>query len=501
MLRLSLVIGSAMLLLAAAAPLPPGGTFVDDDGSIFEPSIEAIAAENITRGCNPPLRDRFCPDSPVSREQMAAFLSRARSLPAPSNDHFVDDAGSIFEDDINRLAEAGITRGCNPPANDRFCPDALVTRAQMAAFLVRAFHLVGGGDPFLDDDGSVFEADIAALAASGVTKGCNPPANDRFCPNLAVTRAQMAAFLTRAIPLTAITPPPRCTIFPADNVWNTRIDGLPVHARSADFVASIGAAATLHPDFGSGVWPPGSDSPIGIPYAEVGLGQPDVTIVYTAYGSESDPGPFPIPPNAPIEGGPSSSGDRHVIVVDRFNCELFELYSAYPEAGGAWNAASGARYDLSSNALRPDGWTSADAAGLPIFPGLIRYEEVEAGEIDHAIRFTAARTRKAHVWPARHHASNITDASVPPMGQRFRLKSGFDTSGFSPDVQVILEAMKRYGLILADNGADWFISGAPDDRWDNDVLRELNTVPGSAFEAVDVSSLIVDPDRGEADGG
>ena len=498
MIRQALIAVVSALLLAAAAPLPPGGSFIDDDGSIFEPSIEAIAAENITRSCNPPRSDRFCPEASVTRGQMAAFLARARSLPVATDDHFVDDGASIFEDDINRLAEAGITRGCNPPVNDRFCPDAPVTREQMAAFLVRAFDLTddGGGNRFVDDNGSIFEDDIASLAAAGVTLGCNPPANDRFCPRDLVSRGQMAAFLTRAIPLVPIVPPPRCEILPADNIWNTRVDGLPVHARSNDYVASIGTTATIHPDFGSGVWPPGSDSPIGIPYVEVGPAQPDVAIVYTAYGSESDPGPFPIPPDAPIEGGPSSGGDRHVIVVDTFDCELFELFSAFPKPGGTWHAASGARYDLTSNALRPDGWTSADAAGLPIFPGLIRYDEVQAGEISHAIRFTASRTQKAHVWPARHDASSTTDPTVPPMGQRFRLKSSFDTAAYSPEVRVILEAMKRYGLILADNGADWFVSGAPDDRWDNDVLRELKTVPGGAFEAVDVSSLVVHPDSG-----
>jgi hypothetical protein len=434
---------------------------------------------------------------------MAAFLTRAKHLPAAVGDHFVDDGASMFEDDINRLFEAGITRGCNPPKNDRFCAGSLVTRGQMAAFLVRAFDLAddGGGSPFTDNDGSIFEQDIARLAAAGVTKGCNPPANTRFCPKDPVTRAQMAAFLARAIPLTPIAPPPRCTVLPADNIWNTRVDGLPVHPRSGDYIASIGNSTTLHPDFGSGVWPPGSDGPIGIPYVEVDGGQPKVTIIYTAYGDESDPGPFPVPQGAPVEGGPSSDGDRHVIVVDTFNCVLYELFSAFPKAGGTWHAASGARYDLSSNVLRPDGWTSADAAGLPIFPGLVRYDEVAAGEINHAIRFTAADTRKSHVWPARHDASSITNPAVPPMGQRFRLKSSFDTSGYSLHVRVILNAMKRYGLILADNGADWFISGAPDERWDNDMLRELKTVPGSAFEAVDVSSLIVDPDSGQAGSG
>ena len=227
-------------------------------------------------------------------------------------------------------------------------------------------------------------------------------------------------------------------------------------------------------------------------------GTPAVTMIYNAYGSESDPGPFPIPLNAPIEGGPSATGDRHVIVVDRFRCELFELFGASPGPGNAWTAASGARFDLTSSALRPDGWTSADAAGLAVFPGLVRYDEVASGEIAHAIRFTADQTQAAHVWPARHDASNSNSSALPPMGQRFRLKASFDTSGYSPQVQVILVAMQRYGLILADNGSSWFISGAPDDRWDNDLLRELKSIPGAAFEAVDTSSMIIDPNSGQA---
>jgi hypothetical protein len=267
---------------------------------------------------------------------------------------------------------------------------------------------------------------------------------------------------------------------------------------SSAYIASIGSSATLHPDFGSGFWPPGSDSPIGIPYLEVGANEPLVTIVYDAYGSESDPGPFPIPLSAPIEGGPSSSGDRHVIVFDPYRCELYELFDAAPGPGNRWTAASGAKYDLETSDLRPEGWTSADAAGLPIFPGLVRYDEVAAGEITHAIRFTAPQTRAEHVWPARHDASNSTSSSLPPMGQRFRLKASFDITGYSSQVQVILTAMKRYGLILADNGSAWYVSGAPDERWDNDVLRELGDVPGSAFEAVDVSGLIIDPDSGSA---
>ncbi|MCB1245848.1 MAG: hypothetical protein KDB69_01120 [Acidimicrobiia bacterium] len=290
--------------------------------------------------------------------------------------------------------------------------------------------------------------------------------------------------------------PTECTILPPDNIWNRRIDSLPVHPRSADYINRIGSGSTLHADFGSGVWPPGSDSPIGIPVVEVPAWQPKVAIHYTAYGDESDPGPFPIPSDAPIEGGPSGTGDRHVIALDRTNCMLYELFSAYPNGDGSWSAASGASYNLRSNALRPAGWTSADAAGLPILPGLVRYDEVASGEILHAIRFTAPQTQKAYVWPATHHASSITNTSYPPMGQRFRLKADFDISTYPADVQVILTAFKRYGLILADNGSSWYISGQPDDRWNNAALHAWDDIPGSAFEAVDVSSLMVDPGSG-----
>ena len=347
------------------------------------------------------------------------------------------------------------------------------------------------------DDGSILEADIEKLAEAGVTVGCNPPANDRFCPDDPVRRDQMASFLARAEGLPLIVPPERCEVFPADNIWNRKVDDLPVHPRSDDYVAAIGATATVHADFGSGVWPPGSTSPIGIPLVEVGDEQPEVPIVFTAYGSESDPGPYPVPADAPIEGGPDATGDRHVLVVDTADCKLYELFSAHPQPDGSWEAASGAVFDLASNDLRPDGWTSADAAGLPIYPGVVRYGEVAAGAIEHAIRFTAPDTQAAHVWPARHDASSLTGLEYPPMGQRFRLKASFDISGFSPEVQVILTAFKEYGLILADNGSPWFVSGAPDERWDNDILHELDAVPGSAFEAVDVSSLIVGPDSGE----
>ena len=288
-----------------------------------------------------------------------------------------------------------------------------------------------------------------------------------------------------------------CKLFPANNVWNTPIDTLPVDANSTKYINTIGATGHVHADFGSGLWDGG---PIGIPFTTVPGTQKKVNVTFD-YDDESDPGPYPIPADAPIEGGSNSDGDRHVLVVDRDNCILYELYDAHPRQDGSWTAGSGAIFDLNSNDLRPDSWTSADAAGLPILPGLVRYEEVAAGEINHALRFTAPQTRRKYIWPARHYASSLTAEKYPPMGQRFRLKAGFNISGFSPHVKVILKALKKYGMILADNGSSWYISGAPDERWDNDVLHELADVKGSDFEAVDESSLMKDPDSGEVNTG
>jgi hypothetical protein len=288
-----------------------------------------------------------------------------------------------------------------------------------------------------------------------------------------------------------------CPVFPPDNVWNAPIDQLPVHPNSSAYISTIGANKNVHPDFGSGTWDGG---PIGIPYTIVAGSQQKVNITFD-YSDESDPGPYPIPPDAAIEGGSQSTGDRHVLVLDRDNCILYETFSTYPQTGGSWNAGSGAIFNLRSNSLRPSGWTSADAAGLPILPGLVRYDEVVAGEIPHALRFTAPQTRRAFLWPARHYASSLTAVNYPSMGQRFRLKAGFDISRFSPEVQVILRSLKRYGMILADNGSSWYISGAPDPHWNNDnLVSEFRQVKGSDFEAVDESSLMVNADSGAAIG-
>ncbi len=266
-----------------------------------------------------------------------------------------------------------------------------------------------------------------------------------------------------------------CMIYPADNLWNRDVSELPVHASSQAWIDSIGATRNLHPDFGG-------QGEYGIPFSVVPGNQTRVPINFTAYGDESDPGPYPVPADAKVEGGEGSDGDRHVIVLDKDNCKLYELYRAFKNGNG-WDADSGAIFDLASNALRPYGWTSADAAGLPILPGLVRYDEVAAGAIDHAIRFTAPHTQNGWIAPATHQAGS-NNPSLPPMGARFRLKANYDISNFSGEAKAILEAMKKYGMILADNGSAWYFQGDGDPRWDDDDLNQLKSVPGSAFEAV-----------------
>jgi len=268
--------------------------------------------------------------------------------------------------------------------------------------------------------------------------------------------------------------------FPDDNPWNTPVNTLPVDPNSAKMIASIGLSDSLHPDFGT-------EPTYGIPYVVVSGTTPKSAVAFDYY-DESDPGPYPIPSNPPIEGGAGSSGDRHILIIDRDNWKLYELYGAYLGATG-WTAGSGAIFDLNSNALRPAGWTSADAAGLPIFPGLVRYEEVEDGVIRHAIRFTVRRSRHAYVEPATHYASSSTNDSLPPMGMRVRLKASFDLSGFPPQAQVILQAMKTYGMLVADNGSDWFFQGASDPRWDDNDLDTIKGITGSNFEVVKMGPL------------
>jgi hypothetical protein len=272
-----------------------------------------------------------------------------------------------------------------------------------------------------------------------------------------------------------------CAIFPSDNPWNTDISTATVDPSSATYIASMnGATKKLHPDFGS-------NTAYGIPWITVPGTQPKVAMSFD-YASDSDPGPYPFPATAPIEGGAGATGDRHVLVLDRDNCVLYETWDSHYQNPG-WHCGSGAKFPLNTNALRPAGWTSADAAGLPILPGLIRYEEVQAGEIKHALRFTVASTQRAYVHPATHFASSNTSASAPPMGLRVRLKAGYDISGFTGASKVILTAMKKYGMFLADNGSDWYFTGATDSRWNDNDLSQLKNVPASAFEVVKLGTI------------
>ncbi len=299
--------------------------------------------------------------------------------------------------------------------------------------------------------------------------------------------------LIQSQPLPTLAPGPTlggCPMFPSNNVWNTRIDTLPVDPKSTTYIATIGATRAFHPDFGAN-W---NGGPFGIPYTTAPSSQAAVPITFL-YSGESDPSPYPIPPNAPVENG----SDRHVLVLQQGTCLLYELYNASTSNGGAsWSADSGAKFDLNSNSLRPAGWTSADAAGLPMLPGLVRYDEVAAGAINHAIRFTIRGTNGAYLWPARHRTTSPLNANMPPMGQRFRLKASFNLSGLAPQIQVIFTAFKHYGIIVADNGSDWYVSGAPDARWDDSMLvNAFNQIHGSDFEAVDETSLMVNSDSGQ----
>jgi hypothetical protein len=274
-----------------------------------------------------------------------------------------------------------------------------------------------------------------------------------------------------------------CPVLPAADTLNQEVAGLPVSPRSQQYVESIGLSAHLHPDFGN-------NPSYGIPYQVVGPGQPKVPVKLTKYKAESDPGPYPIPPEAAIEGGGRKGhGDKHVLVVQEGSCKLYELYLAARTSAG-WKAAAGAVFDLRSDALRPEGWTSADAAGLPIFPLLARYPEVKAGAIDHALRVTVPATQRGYIHPAVHFASSSVDAALPPMGLRLRLKASYPLSGFSGQALVILQALKRYGLIVADNGSPWYITGAPSPGWDEAGLEQIKQVPGSAFEAVETGPIV-----------
>ncbi|MFF3313693.1 hypothetical protein [Streptomyces sp. NPDC002952] len=321
-------------------------------------------------------------------------------------------------------------------------------------------------------------ATAAATAALAATATSSPRPAPSAAPRLRPPARARAAAADAAKDLGG------CPVAPADSIWRARVDGLPVSVRSTAYVASIGADKSLRADFGSGTW---QGAPFGIPITSVPAGTPAVPVSFD-YAGESDRGPYPVPADALVEGGPSATGDRHVIALDKAACKVYELYDAHP-SGRGWRAGSGAVFDLRSNALRPAGWTSADAAGLPILPGLARYDEAATGTIDHALRITVPRTQHAYLWPARHQASSATDSNLPPMGLRLRLKAGTDISGLAPQAKAIAQALKTYGAIVADNGSAWYVSGTQDDRWNNEALHQLDPLSGRDFEAVDVSGL------------
>jgi hypothetical protein len=306
------------------------------------------------------------------------------------------------------------------------------------------------------------------------------------------TVAALCAVTACEVPVTGA---PNCTVTPNDSYWHAKVTALPVSPSSATFIATEGSNSPLHADFGSGLWDGG---PIGIPFVVVPGTQAKVKVTFSIAG-ESDPGPYPIPANAPVEGGSASTGDRHVIVVDRDRCQLYEMWNAKLQKDGVtWKAGSGATWSLSSDAMRPAGWTSADAAGLPILPGLVRYEEVAAGHVDHAIRITVPTTRTSYIWPARHQAGSTSSTSAPPMGTWLRMKSSINPSSYPASVRPIIIALQTFGAIVADNGSAWYISGAPDSRWNNDDLHALGAITGNAFQVVDASSLMVSPNSEQA---
>ena len=382
-------------------------------------------------------------------------------------------------------------------------PAAPLARVALAAWVVAGIVACGGGGSGGGGYGALAAAGTAAGSAAGnpgtptsptaptaptapasPTGPTSPPASGTAYGDLQRASLGAGASLNGALP------------FPADNAWNTDISTAPKDPNSDALIASIGLTRGLHADFGAGLY---QGAPIGIPYVVVAGNQPRVPIVFTAYGSESDPGPYPVPANAPIEGqqadGSAFGGDRHVLVIDRDANRLYEMGNAYPQTDGSWQASGGAVFHLDSNDVRPggqSGWTSADAAGLPIFPGLARYDEAASGVIRHALRFTASSTRKAYVPPATHWASSNTSPDVPPMGMRVRLKASYAIPpGFSIESRAILQAMKSYGMLLADNGSSWYVSGAPDARWNNDKLAsELGSVKGGDFEVVRMQGLV-----------
>ena len=453
---------------------------VPPDAYFYDPVLWLACRGNVSGYAD----GSYNPYGPTTRAQLTKIVVGVYGWPllTPSTAHFSDVApGSTFYPYIETAYARGIISGYS---DGTFQPSSAVSRGAISKIVTLAAgwtvqNPAGGrfGDVL---PGTTFYSAVETAAAHGILSGYS---DGTFQPYNPATRGQVAKIIYRAFNL-------GCPLFPADNIWNRDITTLPVHANSKTYVASMGLSGNLHPDFGAGLY---QGLPLGIPWTTVAVSQPSVPMTFR-YAGESDPGPYPIPTAAPIEGG----SDHHVLVMDQGgDCTLYEVYAAIPQPDGSWLAGSGARWNLGSNALRPNSWTSADAAGLPMLAGLVRYEEVQSGAIRHALRVTAGATANTHLWPARHDAG-ANDPSLPPMGLRLRLKADIDISTYPAADKVILTALKHYGMFVADTGSSWFITGVPDERWDNDLLGNLRGIHGSDFEAVDESGLMIDPDSGQS---
>lgn len=474
--------------------------FTDVQGHFSAPYAAALYTKCGVDGfkdANGNLLHLFRPDAAISRVELVAMILKCEDKAhMESGSKFFRDVESSawFADAVSRAAVQGWVKGYE---DGTFRPLAPVNRAEALKMIMLAAAIsmevptqaVGFSDVAASD---WFYEYVVFATAKGYVQGRGA---GKFVPEGTLTRGEAAKLLAlffglaeKQIETTPVMPPATpegvgttfmgCPVFPADNPWNQDISTAAVHPNSDAYIASILAGKEkLHADFGS-------NPDYGIPYVVVDNSTPK-TRVMAEYADETDEGPYPIPANPPIEAG----SDSHILMFHKDECKLYELFAA-DHGAGHWMVGSGAIFDLMSNVLRPDYWTSADAAGLPIFPGLVRYDEVKSGKIPHALRFTVSKTQKGFIHPATHYASSSTDLNLPPMGLRVRLKADFDTSTYTGDSRVILDALKTYGMIVADNGSDWFISGATDPRWDDEDLNQLKTVPGSAFEAVETGPII-----------
>jgi|GEM_PF-506239 len=523
-LSISLIAVSFLMTSGVQALLLPSdtGTFTDIQNHWGKTAIEAVAAhcklKGYTDAQGTPL-NIFKPDNSITRAELAQMLIQCKfpdGIVGNSQVYFSDVSNNEwYSYAVNKAKELGWIDGYS---NNTFLPNNNVNRAEAVKMITltkfspdQMVSTTNTGDAdFFDVDQNAWYASYVRFAVgksyiSGY-KNSSGSLTGYFGPDKKLTRAEAAkiiALVNEWLTPDQITPPPApsptptpspspapsgtapkiggCQIFPSDNPWNQDISNAPLHPDSSkfiDYINGLGGNQNLHPDFGG-------NGEYGIPYTVVGADQSQVPVNFTDYPDESDPGPYPIPPTAQIENG----SDSHVIVVDKDNCKLYELYAAYISDNG-WNAANGAIFDLTSNALRPEGWTSADAAGLPIFAGLVRFDEVSAGSMNHAIRVTFSDTQRGYIHPATHMASDNTDAFAPPMGLRLRLKADYDISEFTGQSKTILETMKKYGLIVADNGSNWYFQGNSDLGWNDEELNQLKNVPGSAFEVVDTGPII-----------